>query len=770
MRIRRITAEERLALERGSVVVCVYAVEDGPEELLTQQALASILSVVAHTDASTRVLVSGTVTRVTALERELAGETLDRTVLSLALAPGATAGQAVDMTARATLSADLVLLRSGVQVSSQWLERLRAAALSDSTVASATPLSLGVGGVELFDSGHRVPVEASGLGDRANGIEQLAQRVSTRSWGLYPRIATVGPGCAYIRRPTLEVVGPLEELHSWEDTLAQLAAEAIAAGMIHVAADDVLIVDRASHDDAPGAPNASGAPSAPGSPPSPEPGDRVAETIVTDEHGRLRRALAIARVSLQRLSVTIDGRALTSTVGGTQTYILDLILALAREDIALRVLVPPDLSERAAAALETVPAVETVTYEEALNNPRLTDVVHRPQSVFTPEDMTLLRLVGERVVIGQLDLIGYHNPTYHRDVDSWRAYRRTTRLALAAADQVIFFSEHARRDALAEDLLSEQRTHVVGVGTEVLHSNSSPGAPPEGLSPGEAFLLCLGADYAHKNRAFAIELLGGLRELGWAGRMVLAGAHVPFGSSAERERALLESRPDLAEHVLDAGPVEEQGKSWLYRHARALVYPTLYEGLGLLPFEAAQAGLPCLFASQASLAEVAGRAATLVPWDAAASAKIVLPLLADGPERDGHLSELHSLSAPSWAEVAGQLVAVYEQAVGSPAPEAAIRSWQELDRERYIVRLDQDAGNLKIVAQEYQDAYHELEQRVAPGLPLIDRDGLLSHAQQRGLMRIAGRRRLGALLLAPFGLLGRPKTGRRDRSKRPTQD
>jgi Glycosyl transferases group 1 len=323
---------------------------------------------------------------------------------------------------------------------------------------------------------------------------------------------------------------------------------------------------------------------------------------------------------------------------------------------------------------------------------------------------------------------------------------------------VVFFSDHARGDALSEDLLPAARTHVVGVGAEALEPDDLKGSPPPGLVGDEPFLLCLGADYEHKNRVFAIELLRSLRELGWGGRLVLAGPHVPFGSSRERERELISRDPGLAELVLDMGPVEETVKQWLFEHARALLYPTIYEGFGLLPLEAARVGVPCLYASQASLAELAGAAATLVPWDADASAAAVLPLLEEGGARADHLAELRSLSGSSWSEVAGELLAVYEQAVTAPPSEAAPRNWQELDRETYVAALEREVDHLRGVAQEYQDAYHRLEGRVSSGLPLIDEDGLLSPAQQRGLMRIAGRGRLGMVMLAPFGLLGRHRS------------
>jgi len=179
----------------------------------------------------------------------------------------------------------------------------------------------------------------------------------------------------------------------------------------------------------------------------------------------------------------------------------------------------------------------------------------------------------------------------------------------------------------------------------------------------------------------------------------------------------------------------------------------MYEGFGLLPLEAAYAGLPCLFAAQASLAELAGSAATLSPWDAELSARAALPLLSEPEPRERHLQQLRSLF-PSWHEVVQRLLSIYSTALSEPLVEAAPRVWQELDRERYIVDLHEDVRKLKVLAEEYQVAYNSLESRTAVGLPLIDEGGLLSADEQRGLMRIASRR-VGAIVLRPLALLGR---------------
>lgn len=733
--------------ERGSTVICI------PVSVADERALATIKSVVEHSDLAIPILLAGASETIALVaERALAEPRKQRSLNLVAQGGGEVA--AVNEAMRVGAAADVALVAPGCLVSSEWLERLREAATGDSIVASASALSIGGGGVELCAAGssEREGSSAAGegarlasvvdLGTAGDGAERTAEQVRANTLRLRPRIATMGPGCVYIRRMAWELAGPLDDALELEDALEEMASKVVGLGLIHVLADDVLLLGDSSVQ----APRE----------------DRglverqVRETLAADESLPLRRSIDRARMILRGLSVTIDGRSLTAKVGGTQTYVIELILALAREPgLRVRVLTAHDLSERASDALATAPGIEFLSYDEATNGTELTDVVHRPQQVFTPDDLALLRLVGRRVVVGQQDLIAYHNPTYHPNIDAWRAYRRTTRLALAGADQVVFFSEHARRDALAEDLLSERRGHVVGIGADALEPTGRVGDPPDGVNEDEPFLLCLGADYSHKNRPFAIELLGPLRELGWEGRLVLCGARVAHGSSRERETEILARNAELASFVTDLEPVDEPSKRWLYAHACALLYPTLYEGFGLIPLESARAGLPCLFAAQASLTEVAPEAATLIPWDAGASARAVLPLLSKGRARDEHLAKLCSHSVPGWGEVAGALHAVYEQALTAPPSEAAPRAWQELEREAYIVRLDEDIAKLKLTAQEYQDAYHLLDERVRFGLPLIDQGGLLSEAQQRGLMRIAGRGRLGALLLAPLGSLGR---------------
>ncbi len=68
--------------------------------------------------------------------------------------------------------------------------------------------------------------------------------------------------------------------------------------------------------------------------------------------------------------------------------------------------------------------------------------------------------------------------------------------------------------------------------------------------------------------------------------LVFAGPTIRQGSSRPREARLLDAHPGLAASVLDVGAVSEAEKAWLYRRSALVVYPSVVEGFGLVPFEA----------------------------------------------------------------------------------------------------------------------------------------------------------------------------------------
>jgi glycosyltransferase involved in cell wall biosynthesis len=610
---------------------------------------------------------------------------------------------------------DIAVLAAGVTVADGWLAGLRGALASDSIVMSASALG---GGAEQLDS--------------------RAASVRSHSARLRPTIPAARAQCCLLSGAGLELVGP--------GAVPEVSARLSSLGLVHVLADDVLV---------------GGAPS------------ELSGVSPDEDAGPLVRARAIARTATAPLAVTIDARALGIAATGMRTYILDLIAALAAEEaVALRVTLPPDTAADALEVLSADPRVELITYEQAAAGVPLSDVVHRPQQIFSTDDLALLRRLGERVVVTHHDLIAYRCAAYHADEDGWRSYRRATRLTLAQADMVVFPSRHAREDTLRENLIAPERAHAVANGADRPWPQAAFGSqrPPE-LEEGTRLLLCLGADYAHKNRPFAIALARELRDRhGWDGRLVLAGPHVERGSSREREQAMLEGDASLRSLVLELGRIDDAGREWLYAHADAVVYPSVYEGFGYVPFEAAAAGVPCLYAPSGALIELAGpQAATLIPWDAAASADAAAPLLQAGEARERHVQALGAAAAQTtWAAAVPQLLEVYAAAVSSPHRAAAPRIAEDLERESHIIGLAASSEHDRLRAEELQRANEhgkriidETEAVLARlrsdvgALAEVSDGGALSPAQRRGLVRVVTRPALRRLLLAPFALLGR---------------
>jgi len=704
-------------IDGGSGAPLVVVPELGSPEVLA----ATLRQIVAHTAGQVAMLVACADARV----GELASLAVEGDLALLGTGEAIGLEAALRTVHDRAPNADVVLVREGVLVGPGWLDGLRDAATSDSIVMTASALSL-------------PPMAAGELDAEATAVRAASAR-------LRPAIAGANEDCCYIRAAALQLVGVTG---SEPTVLAALCDRLSALGLVHVLADDVVVSGGAAID-------------------SPD-----------HEAGPLRRALAVAQTAVRPLGVTVDARALGSAATGTRTYILDLIAALAREDsMTLRVVLPPDTAPDVLTLLEADESIELITYEQAATSEvPLTDVVHRPQQVFSADDLTLLRRLGQRIVVTHLDLIAYRCAAYHESFEHWRDYRRVTRLTLAHADMVVFPSRHARADALREDLVSPERAHAVPIGTERLWPQPrTVGQRPEAIPEGTELLVCIGADYAHKNRPFALALVRSLHERhGWNGRLVLAGPHVERGSSLELERAALETDPALAELVIDIGFVDAAARSWLYEHAQAIVYPSVYEGFGYLPFEAADAGLPCLYAPVGALGELAGaELAPLVPWDPDASADAAAPLLRAGVERERQVQSLRDAAREiTWERCVPQLRRVYEQAVASPLRASAPRVAEDLEREDFIVALsataDHDRARAAELARanddaqrandEAQRATQEAQQalyalRDSVGVFRVSAEGgLMTQAQHRALLRIVTRPLLRKLLLAPFAI------------------
>ncbi len=474
----------------------------------------------------------------------------------------------------------------------------------------------------------------------------------------------------YVRRTALELVGGFDSafaLGGVEEIC--FSQRCVRSGLSHVLADDVLVLHRGR-----GAAASSSPWAVVGVERKRTLIDRCQDHPTPGESRPLTRSISCARRALTGLSVVIDARILSRSTTGTEIQVLEVIAALARiEKAHVTAIVPGTLAQPAARKLASLRNISLVHHSEAVAVTRgSASVVHRPYQINDPGDLTFLASLGERLIVTNQDLIAYRNPSYFEDVEAWDGYRRLTQLTLGVADRVVFFSAHARDDALSEDLVDPNRASVVAIGVDhpIAHARPVPPARARALPETAEVMLCIGNDFRHKNRVFALRMLEELqRRHDWTGYLLFAGPSVRYGSSGSEEAELLAVQPRLADFMIDFGAVTDAEKTWLLGRAGLVVYPTMYEGFGLVPFEAAHHGVPCMWAAVTSLREVLpDGAAEITAWDAAQSADRAIELLRDENARERNLAAIRSAGAKfTWESTAVRLLELYGIACDAPA-------------------------------------------------------------------------------------------------------
>jgi len=397
----------------------------------------------------------------------------------------------------------------------------------------------------------------------------------------------------------------------------------------------------------------------------------LAPTEPSEHDAAFGRTFDAARAAVLGLRVIIDGTCLQATEMGHQVSLLALIGALAdHSGIAyLGVAVPGPLPTYAAEKLAAAKVdVRVAPHGDFTVFPRA-DIVHRP---FQPSHDMRPRTwsqVGHRTLVTIHDLISYQVPGYHESPQAWFTYRKIVRDACSEVDALIVISNDVRRAVAAERLpVDDERVYVVPNGTTHLRGDEPEVMPGELLArgfTGEEFLLVLGTDYSHKNRDLAIRTLDELTLRGRSLALVMAGAHVPFGSSRSAEA--IDWRPALS--IYPIPDVNSAERNWLLRHASIVLYPTSAEGFGLIPEEAAACGTPALFVPFGPLSE-RHRQLPVTPseWSAEAFADAAERLLDDPLLRARQVAEICAGGdGYDWAAAAESTVEAYWSALGRPA-------------------------------------------------------------------------------------------------------
>jgi glycosyltransferase involved in cell wall biosynthesis len=241
-----------------------------------------------------------------------------------------------------------------------------------------------------------------------------------------------------------------------------------------------------------------------------------------------------------------------------------------------------------------------------------------------------------------------------------RAYPRLVARALGRGAHVHVISRFVGDEVSAELGVPAERVHVVHPGV----ADGPAGDPARGRDRAGAdeYLLAVGTVEPRKDYPGLVEALARLNRARPELHLVVAGGE--GWGSASLDVAVERTR--TGPRVRRLGFVSAADRADLLAGARALVYPSLYEGFGFVPLEAMAAGVPVVATRAGAVPEVVGDAAELCPvGDPDALADAVERVLAD----DGRAAALvtagrRRVQGFRWSRTVNDLAALYARLAG----------------------------------------------------------------------------------------------------------
>ena len=241
-----------------------------------------------------------------------------------------------------------------------------------------------------------------------------------------------------------------------------------------------------------------------------------------------------------------------------------------------------------------------------------------------------------------------------------RAAIANRRLAFERAAGIVCISDNTRTDLLRFYPQLESRISVVHHGVDKVQPLASLAQP---LPP--HFLLFVGMRSGYKNFANALRALG-------ASALARGECHLLcFGGGplTPAERQCCADAGLRADQVSQLSG-DDAVLAYLYQHAAALIYPSLYEGFGMPLTEAMVQGCPVLCSQASCFPEICGDAALYFdPNDTESMRQAIDQVLGDTACRDELIRRGHQrVAAFTWQACAAGTALAYERALASAGP------------------------------------------------------------------------------------------------------
>ena len=374
------------------------------------------------------------------------------------------------------------------------------------------------------------------------------------------------------------------------------------------------------------------------------------------------------------MHIAIDAHSVGTGLAGVETYITNLIEALAASGEANRYtlyVTRGRAGDRFAGRWPHVSVRRTLPHTPLVRIPVTFPVeLRRHRADLLHVQFTAPPFAPCPVVATIHDLSFEHLPeTFNRR--SWMQLRLTVRRTARMAAHIITPSEFSRRDLVETYNVAPERVSV----TRAAAAPHFRPAPPQAVAEVKRrygiegdYVLAVGSIQPRKNLVRLVRAYSDLRRRRSHDKLpqlVIVGKRAWL--YGETLRAVEQS--GVASNVIFTGYVPESDLPALYTGALCFIYPSYFEGFGLPPLEAMQCGTAVVTGDRTSLPEVVGDAGLLVnPFDEDAIGAAIARLIDDGELRAQlGLRGRERAALFNWTETARQTLQVYEQATGGKA-------------------------------------------------------------------------------------------------------
>lgn len=276
-----------------------------------------------------------------------------------------------------------------------------------------------------------------------------------------------------------------------------------------------------------------------------------------------------------------------------------------------------------------------------------------------------LPLAGKfKKVVTIHDLAYFYMEVHGKGMDN--VLKQWTLMSFRVADAVIAVSEATRADCIKEGV-SEDSAHTIYQGYEKASdysiSQEKRNEVVKKFNLPEKFLLFLGTLQPRKNLSYLIDAFSQTVKI-IPHTLVLAGA-----KDKNYEKLMSQvTKLGIEDRVLFTGYISDVERVALYQCAEVFIYPSSYEGFGLVMLEAMSYEVPVITTNVSVMPEVVGDAAVLVELDNVQQfANMIIQLIQDKSFQSILIKKgLLRCEMYQWKKMAEQTLAVYKSVRVNP--------------------------------------------------------------------------------------------------------